>query len=94
MEKEYYMRYWSEASFKDVNKVGQNAVKEALLMPWFALAWTLNNPTITSATCSATTIKQLDENLGTAEIKLTPEEIIACNEVWQDIRPPRIYYGS
>ncbi|MBN1188122.1 MAG: aldo/keto reductase [Dehalococcoidales bacterium] len=93
LEKGYYMRYWSEANFKAVNKVGQIAAQEARLLPQFALACTLNCPTVTAAIGSATSIKQMDENLCAAEIKLTPKEIIACNEIWQDLRPPRFFYG-
>ena len=87
------MRYWSEINFKAVAKLAQIAGKQARKMPQFALAWILNNPTVTAAICSATSIKQLDENLGSAEIKLTQEEITACDEVWQDLRPPRFFYG-
>jgi 1-deoxyxylulose-5-phosphate synthase len=93
MEKGYYMRYWSEINFKAVDKLARISAKQDRKMSQFALAWILNNPTITSAICSATSIKQLDENLGAVEVKLTREEIIACDDVWQDLRPPRFFYG-
>jgi 1-deoxyxylulose-5-phosphate synthase len=93
LEKGYYTRYWSEVNFKAVDKLTQIAGKQDRKMPQFALAWILNNPTVTSAICSATSIKQLDENLGAVEVKLTQEEIMGCNEVWQDLRPPRFFYG-
>jgi 1-deoxyxylulose-5-phosphate synthase len=93
LEKGYYMRYWSEINFKAVDKLAKIAAKQNRRMPQFALAWVLNNPAVTAAICSATSIKQLDENLGAAEVKLTGEEITACDEVWQDLRPPRFFYG-
>jgi len=76
-----------------VDKLTQIAAKQTRKMPQFALAWILNTPTITAAICSATSTKQLDENLGAAEVRLTQEEILACDEVWQDLRPPRFFYG-
>jgi len=76
-----------------VDKLTKIAVEQARKMPQFALAWILNNPSVTAAICSATSIKQLDENLSATEVQLTQEEIIACNEVWQDLRPPRFFYG-
>jgi aryl-alcohol dehydrogenase-like predicted oxidoreductase len=37
--------------------------------------------------------KQLEENLGAVDIKLTAEEIQACDVVWNELRPPRVFYG-
>jgi 1-deoxyxylulose-5-phosphate synthase len=93
LEKGYYTRYWSEINFKGVEKLAQIADKQARKMSQFALAWILNNSTVTAAICSATSIEQLDENLGAIEVKLTQEEIMACDEVWQILRPPRFFYG-
>jgi hypothetical protein len=35
----------------------------------------------------------LEENIGAVELKLTSEEVKACDEVWAGLRPPRIFYG-
>jgi len=59
----------------------------------FALAWILSNETITSAICGATSLKQLEENLGATEVKLSEEELAACDGVWQQLRPLRFFYG-
>ena len=63
-------------------------------MPQFALAGILNNPAITSVICGVTSLKQLEENIGAVEVELTEEELKACDEVWQQLRPPRFSYGS
>ena len=60
----------------------------------FALAWVLRNPTITSVICGTNSIKQLEENLGAVELKVTPEEIAVCDEIWNQLHPPRFAYGS
>jgi len=37
---------------------------------------------------------KLEENIGALELKLTAAEINACDEVWKELRPPRIFYGQ
>ncbi|MFC1920251.1 aldo/keto reductase [Chloroflexota bacterium] len=93
LAKGYYMRYWSDINFEAVNSIGEIAKKHGCTMAQFALAWIMNNPAVTAAICSATSMKQLEENLGSTEVKLTEEDIKGCDEVWQKIRPPRFFYG-
>ncbi len=90
--KMYRDRYWSEANFNAVASLSQIAREHGHSLPRFALAWTLANKTITSAICGASSPEQLDENIGAAEIKLTEEELAACDRVWQQLRPPRFFY--
>ena len=89
----YYDRYWSTANFDAITRLKQIAEQHDRNLTSFALAWTLNNETITSAICGATSIKQLEENLTATELKLSPEELAACDEVWQQFRAPRFFYG-
>lgn len=44
------------------------------------------NPTITSVIMGASSLKQLEENLGAVEINLTPEELSACDGGWNSGR--------
>ena len=71
----------------------QTAKEHDRSMAQFSLAWVLNNTAVTSAICSATSMKQLEENLGATEVTLSPEELAACDEVWLQLRPPRFSYG-
>ncbi len=93
LEKGYHQRYWSDANFKAVAGLVKIAKEYGRSMPQFALAWILNNTTITSAICSATSAGQLEENLGAVEIKLSEAELMACDEVWRELRPHRFFYG-
>ena len=93
LEKGYHDRYWSDTNFKAISSVAQIAGSNSRSMAQFALAWILNNPTITSAICSATSEKQLNENLGATEVKLSTEEVKACDDIWRELRPPRFFYG-
>ncbi len=93
LAKGYYMRYWSDINFEAVTAIGELAKKKGVSMAQFALAWIMNNKTLTAPICSATSVKQLEENLGATEVELTEEDAKACDEVWQKIRPPRFFYG-
>ena len=93
LAKGYYQRYWSDVNFKAVTRIGEIAKSHSRSMAQFALAWVLHNPTVSAAICSATKMKQIEENLGAPEVKLTEEEIKSCDEIWQEIRPPRFFYG-
>jgi 1-deoxyxylulose-5-phosphate synthase len=57
------------------------------------LAWVMNNPSVTSTLIGATSAKHLEENIGAIDLKLTAEEIKACDDVWLELRPPRFFYG-
>jgi len=89
----YYERYWSATNFEAVARLKQIARGHGRSLTQFALAWILSNETITSVICGATSLKQLEENLGAIEVKLPKEELAACDGVWQQIRPIRFFYG-
>ena len=89
----YYERYWSATNFEAVARLGQIARECGRSLPQFSLAWVLNNETITSTICGATSLKQLEENLEATEVKLSAEEFAACDEVWRQLRPLRFFYG-
>jgi len=94
MGKMYSDRYWLPGDFKAVARFKEITQKQGRSLAQFALAWILNNKAITSVLCGITSIKQLEENLGAAEVTLTEEELKACDEVWHQLRPPRFFYGA
>jgi len=89
----YYERYWSASNFEAVARLREVANEHGRNLIQFSLAWILSNETITSAICGATSVKQLEQNLGATEVKLSPEELAACDGVWQQLRPLRFFYG-
>ena len=89
----YSERYWSASNFEAVARLKKIARGHGRSLPQFSLAWILNNETITSIICGVSSLKQLEENLGTTEIKLSEEELAACEEVWHQLRPLRFDYG-
>jgi 1-deoxyxylulose-5-phosphate synthase len=87
-------RYWSPANFQAVAHLKQIADAHNRSLVQLSLAWVLNNPTISSILIGVSSAKQLDENIAAVELKLTLDETNACDEVWQELRPPRIFYGQ
>jgi len=92
--KVYSARYWLEGNFKAVSTLKELTQQHGHSMAQFALAWILNNRTITSVICGANSIKQLEENVGAVDLSITEGELSACDEIWHGLRPPRFFYGA
>ncbi len=86
--------YWSPANFRAVAALKKVAEEHGRTLTQFSLAWIINNPVVSSAIVGASSAKQLEDNVKAVDIKLTDEEKKACDEVWQELRPPRVFYGS
>ena len=86
--------YWSPANFKAVAELKKIAEDHGRNLVQFSLAWIINNPVVSSAIVGASSAKQLEDNVKAVDIKLTDEEKKACDEVWKELRPPRIFYGK
>ena len=87
-------RYWSPVNFQAVAHLKRIADASKKSLTHFSLAWILNNPSISSILLGVSSAKQLEENIGAVELKLTEAEIRACDDVWRELRPPRIFYGQ
>ncbi len=90
----YSDRYWLPRNFEAVAKLKKYTDDHNYKLAQFALAWTLNNPVVTSVICGVTSLDQLKQNLGAIDVKLTSEDLEMCEKVWEDISPPRFLYGK
>jgi aryl-alcohol dehydrogenase-like predicted oxidoreductase len=89
-----YPNTWKAANFAAIEKLEQIAGEHGRNLAQFSLAWLLNNPSVTSIVCGVTSVKQLEQNLASIDIRLSPEEVSACDEVWQKLRPkPTMFYA-
>ena len=88
----YVARYWEETNFKAVDRLKELVKQHGCTLPQFSLAWILNNPAVTAVLSGSISPEQLKENLAATEMKLSPEELKACDEVWLMFRPPRHNY--
>jgi aryl-alcohol dehydrogenase (NADP+) len=89
----YHQKYWNELDFNAVEKLTKIAQAHGKSLPQFALAWVLNKKGITSIVSGATSVEQLGQNMEAVGVPLSKEEIDACDAVWSDLHPPRIFYG-
>ncbi len=89
----YNLRYWNDLNFAAVEQLRKIAEDHGKSLPQFALAWVLGHKTITSIVCGASSVDQMESNLKATGMTVTGEEMEACNEVWHQLRPPRIFYG-
>jgi len=89
----YNEKFWTDIDFEAVAKLKKIAGDHGKSLSQFALAWVLNKKGITSIVCGASAIEQLEENLTAVGIQLSQEELDACDVVWHEIHPPRLFYG-
>ncbi len=78
--------YWYERNFEAVEKLEAIAGKYGHTLLELALSWVLVNPVITSAIVGASSAEQLQQSISAAEVTLEPEEIAACDPVWDDLK--------
>lgn len=72
---EAWTRRASERNWRIIEVVGEIAEKRGISYSQTALAWLRAKPTVSSVIMGARTLAQLRDNLGAAEIELTPNEV-------------------
>ena len=79
-------KYMTEENFILLDKLDEIAASHQATVAQVALAWLLANPIVTSPIIGATSMEQLDENLGVLDLKLTDEEKNALDELtkWEE----------
>jgi 1-deoxyxylulose-5-phosphate synthase len=74
-------KYMTEKNFDLLDKLDKIAASHHATVAQVALAWLLANPVVTSPIIGATTLEQLDENLGVLGVQLTGEEKNVLDEL-------------
>jgi 1-deoxyxylulose-5-phosphate synthase len=85
----YQERYWHEAQFDAVEKLGEVVRAHGLSMPRVAVAWVLQNPVVSSAIVGASRPEQLDQTLPAVDVLLNAEVNAACDDAWFNLPRPR-----
>src|SRR5262249_40036499 len=83
----YRERYWQQAQLEAVQQL-KKALQPTRSLVQVAVAWVLAQAVITSAIVGASKPEQLDESLAAIDVKLTPEELEACNLAWFSLPRP------
>jgi len=89
----YKDRYWNEACFDAVERLGGYLKQRGKSLTHAAIAWTLSQRPVTSTIVGATSAEQLRDTLKGVEIDLNEEELEECNRVWYElprVRDPRL----
>lgn len=78
----YRKRYWNDAVFAEVSDLHAKFAGVGKSLTHVALAWTLQNPAVTSAILGASRPQQLVDSLQGVGMELAPEEQEWCDAVW------------
>lgn len=89
----YGRRSRVERTWAVVDAVRDVAGRRGASMAQVALAWLVDRATVTSVILGARTLEQLDDNLGAAELHLTPDETNRLDQV-SDPAPADYPYGE
>jgi 1-deoxyxylulose-5-phosphate synthase len=87
-----YPSIWEPKYFEAVKSLNEIAGRRSLSQ--LSLAWMLHNPQVTSIVCGVSSVGQLEENLSSLDTDMSADELRACDEVWQKLRPtPAMFYA-
>ena len=78
----YRRRYWNDAVFDAVERLGTYFEGRGKSLTHVALAWVLAQPGVTCAILGASKPEQLEDSLRGVDLKLDEEELRVCDEVW------------
>jgi aryl-alcohol dehydrogenase-like predicted oxidoreductase len=77
-------RYMNDRGFHIVEQLDRIATVQHATVSQVALAWVMQQPSITAAIASATSVEQLHELMGATELSLRQEDVEALNRVSDD----------
>lgn len=83
-----YNRYHNENCFKATRRYKAIADKHGLSLTQMSLAYVNTRPFVTANIIGATSVKQLEENIGSIDVALSTEILAAIEEVHKDIPNP------
>jgi aryl-alcohol dehydrogenase-like predicted oxidoreductase len=78
----YQRRYWNEAIFDEVERLGDFMTARGKSLTQVALAWVLAQPGVTCAILGASRPEQLVESLPGVDLALEDDERRACDDAW------------
>jgi aryl-alcohol dehydrogenase-like predicted oxidoreductase len=81
----YRKRYWKDAVFEEVDRLGTFFEARGKSLTHVALAWVLQQPGITSAILGASRPEQLQDSLKGVDLTLDADDVQACDEAWYNL---------
>jgi aryl-alcohol dehydrogenase-like predicted oxidoreductase len=89
----YQKRYWKDAVFGEVERLGGFFDSRGKNLTHAALAWVLQQDGVTSAIVGASKPEQLRDSLGGVGMTLDADELAACDDAWFNLpreRDPQV----
>jgi aryl-alcohol dehydrogenase-like predicted oxidoreductase len=94
-EKNQFLKQrWSDGSLAVVEKLIPLAEAKGITLSQFALAWTMQQPGITSPIIGPRTYEQLEDNLSAIGVTLTDAELRAVDEIVPPGTHTSVYYQA
>jgi aryl-alcohol dehydrogenase-like predicted oxidoreductase len=90
---EAWERRGTERTWQIIEAVQQVAEGRGASMAQVALSWVTNRPSVTSTILGARTMEQLEDNLGSVDVALSPEEVATLDEA-SDLHATDYPYGA
>jgi aryl-alcohol dehydrogenase (NADP+) len=90
----YQGRYWHEENFRAVSRLQAIARESGRSLISLALNWLLHHTPTDCVILGASRQEQLEQNLAVLEEgSLSPEVVVACDDVWRNLRGPTPIYN-
>lgn len=90
----YYNRYWSDASFKAIDKLIEIGNSNDLSILELAMNWCASQDQVTSIISGVSRLSQLEQNIQALKIEPLSDEIMKqCDEVWLELTGNRFGYN-
>ncbi|NHJ47656.1 MAG: aldo/keto reductase [Asgard group archaeon] len=74
-------RYFKDRNFETLKVMKKMAKEKDITMAQLAIAWVVHQESITAPIIGANSVKQLEENIGALEVKLTDDDLKELNEI-------------
>jgi aryl-alcohol dehydrogenase-like predicted oxidoreductase len=81
----YRKRYWNDAVFEAVERLGDFVEGRGKSLAHVALSWVLTRDGVTCAILGASRPEQLEESLQGVGLELDEEELSMCDDVWYSL---------
>jgi len=90
----YYKRYWSDASFKAIDRLIEIGKSHDLSLLELAMNWCADHRQVTSIISGVSKLSQLEQNIKALKEEPLSDEIMKqCDEVWLELTGNRFGYN-
>jgi aryl-alcohol dehydrogenase-like predicted oxidoreductase len=90
----YRQRYWDEAHFRAVERLGSISGDAGMTLLELAFSWLLSRPLVDAVLLGASSMEHLESNLAACERPPLDDELSKrCDEVWAELRGPAAAYN-